>query len=79
MIASLCLLSVRRSADQCLAVSCTWVLTWEQVGIDTLERLIKEAQVYLGEGGWSWLACCSLFVHYLSRTSLQLYQLLYDG
>jgi hypothetical protein len=34
MIASLCLLSVRRSAEQCLAVSCTWVLTWEQVGID---------------------------------------------
>jgi hypothetical protein len=36
MIASLCLLSVRHSAEQCLAVSCTWVLTWEQVGIDNV-------------------------------------------
>jgi hypothetical protein len=25
------------------------------------------------------LACCSLFVHYLSRTSLELYRLLCDG
>jgi hypothetical protein len=44
-----------------------------------IEICIEEAQVYLGEEGWCWLACCSLFVHYLSRTSLQLYQLLCNG
>jgi hypothetical protein len=47
MIASLCLLSVRRSAEQCLAVSCTWVLTWEQVGIDTKTSPPKRKSRYL--------------------------------
>jgi hypothetical protein len=26
-----------------------------------LEVCIKEEQVYLGEGCWPWLGCCSLF------------------
>jgi hypothetical protein len=36
----------------------------------------KEEQIHSGDGCWSWLGCCSLFVLYLSRTSLQLFQLL---
>jgi hypothetical protein len=39
---------------------------------------IQEAHVYLGEGCWSWLGCCSLFFYYLFRTSLQLFQLLFN-
>jgi hypothetical protein len=40
---------------------------------------IKEEPVYLGEGCWSWLGCCSLFSPYFSRTLLHLFQLLCDG
>jgi hypothetical protein len=34
-----------------------------------LEVCIKEEQVYLGEGCWSWLGCFSLWFQYLSRFS----------
>jgi hypothetical protein len=44
-----------------------------------VEVCIKIEQVYLGEGCWTWLGCCSLFFHYLSRFSLQLFQLLCNG
>jgi hypothetical protein len=44
-----------------------------------VEVCIKEEQFYLGEGCWSWLGCCSLFFRYLSRFSMQLFQLLCDG
>jgi hypothetical protein len=40
---------------------------------------MKEEQVYLGEGWWPWLGCCSLLFRHLSRTSLQLFQLLCNG
>jgi hypothetical protein len=40
---------------------------------------MKEEQVYSGEGCWSWLGCFSLWFEYLSRFSLQLFQLLWDG
>jgi hypothetical protein len=37
-----------------------------------LEVCMKEEQIYLGEGCWSWLGCCSLWFQYLSRSSLEL-------
>jgi hypothetical protein len=40
---------------------------------------IKEEQVYLREGCGSWLGCFSLWFRYLSRFSLQLFQLLCNG
>jgi hypothetical protein len=44
-----------------------------------LEVCIQEEKVYLGEGCWSWLDCCSLFFRFLSRFSLHLFQLLCNG
>jgi hypothetical protein len=36
---------------------------------------MKEDPIYLGERGWSWLGCCSLWFRYLFRSSLKLYKL----
>jgi hypothetical protein len=30
---------------------------------------MKEDPIYMGEWGWSWLGCCSLWFRYLSRSS----------
>jgi hypothetical protein len=40
---------------------------------------MKEDPIYMGEWGWSWLGCCSLWFRYLSRSSLKLYKLLCNG
>jgi hypothetical protein len=37
-----------------------------------LEVCMKEEQIYLGEGRWSWLGCYILSFQYLSRSSLEL-------
>jgi hypothetical protein len=33
---------------------------------------MKEDLLYMGEWGWSWLGCCSLWFRYVSRSSLEL-------
>jgi hypothetical protein len=40
---------------------------------------MKEHHINMGEWGWSWLGCCSLWFHYLSRSSLKLYKLPCNG
>jgi hypothetical protein len=40
---------------------------------------MKEDAIYMGEWGWSWLGCCSLWFCYLSRSSLKLYELPCNG
>jgi hypothetical protein len=40
---------------------------------------MKEDPLYMGEWGWSWLGCCSLWFRYLSRSSRKLYKLQCNG
>jgi hypothetical protein len=40
---------------------------------------MKEDPIYMGEWGWSWLGCCSLWFPYLSRSSLKPYKLPCNG